>query len=105
MITRKLPTISCLALIILSTPAHAYIGPGLGAGGFLVVLALAPTSAFAYIGPGAGLGAIVTFIAIALGMLLLVAGFLWYPLKRMLRKRRETEKKGSAEVTSENGNQ
>ena len=59
----------------------------------LVVLALAPTSAFAYIGPGAGLGAIVTFIAIALGMLLLVAGFLWYPLKRMLRKRRETEKK------------
>ncbi len=68
---------------------------------FLTILVLAPTSAFAYIGPGAGLGAIATFVAIVLGLLLLVVGFLWYPLKRMLNKRRQTETKDSAECVPE----
>lgn len=72
---------------------------------FLVILALTPTSAFAYIGPGVGLGAIATFIAIFLGLLLIIVGFLWYPLKRMLRKRRQTETKGSPEEAPESGNQ
>ena len=72
---------------------------------FLVVLMLVPTSAFAYIGPGVGLGAITTFIAIALGLLLLGVGFLWYPLKRMLKKRQKTETKGSAEGAPEEGDQ
>jgi len=72
---------------------------------FLVILAAAPTSAFAYIGPGAGLGAIATFVAIILGLLLLIVGFLWYPMKRMLKKRRQTESKGSAEDAPENRDQ
>ena len=55
-------------------------------------------SAQAYVGPGAGLGAIVLTIAIGIGVLLLVVGFLWYPLKRLLKGRRndssDTESEG-----------
>ncbi len=59
---------------------------------FLVLLLTSvcmATPALAYIGPGAGLGAIGILIAIIGGILLLVVGFLWYPIKRMLRKKRE----------------
>lgn len=42
----------------------------------------------AYIGPGAGLGAILFTIALVLGVLLLVMGLVWYPLKRVLKNRR-----------------
>ena len=41
----------------------------------------------AYIGPGAGLGAILFTIALVLGVLLLVMGLVWYPLKRVLKSR------------------
>lgn len=41
--------------------------------------------AHAYVGPGAGLGAIAAVVALILGVVLLVVGFLWYPLKRLLR--------------------
>lgn len=57
----------------------------------LVIFTLLPTPAFAYIGPGAGLGMIATFIAIVLGVILLIVGFVWYPLKRILNKRRQTK--------------
>ena len=51
-------------------------------------LATAPTPPLAYIGPGAGLGAIATLIAITLGVLLLIVGFVWYPLKRFLKRKK-----------------
>lgn len=44
-----------------------------------------PNSAVAYIGPGAGLSAIGTFLAVIGAVLLLVVGFVWYPMKRVLR--------------------
>lgn len=56
--------LNALALLLLATPAHAYIGPG------------------------AGLGAIFTLVAVLVGGMLLVIGFVWYPLKRALRKRK-----------------
>ena len=43
-----------------------------------------PVAAHAYVGPGAGLGAIALTIAVLLGLVLLLVGFLWFPLKRML---------------------
>jgi ABC-type transport system involved in cytochrome bd biosynthesis fused ATPase/permease subunit len=46
-----------------------------------------PSTALAYIGPGAGLGAIAITIALVLGMLLLVIGLVWYPLKRLLKRK------------------
>ena len=51
----------------------------------LVVLTM-PGQALAYVGPGVGLGAIMATLAVVLGVMLLVVGFLWYPLKRVLRR-------------------
>jgi hypothetical protein len=46
------------------------------------------TPALAYIGPGAGIGALGT-IAAALGaIVLMIVGFVWYPIKRLLRGRK-----------------
>lgn len=41
----------------------------------------------AYIGPGAGLGALILTIALVLGVVLLLFGLVWYPLKRVLKAR------------------
>jgi len=56
--------------------------------GVLLTMLLAvalPSPALAYIGPGAGLGAIAVTVALLLGVLLLVIGLVWYPLKRLLK--------------------
>ncbi len=44
-----------------------------------------PEAAHAYIGPGAGLSAIGTFVAMVGAFLLLIVGFVWYPVKRLFR--------------------
>ncbi len=54
---------------------------------FLIISMFMPTAAFAYVGPGAGLGAIGTLIALIGAILFAIIGFVWYPLKRLLRKR------------------
>jgi flagellar biogenesis protein FliO len=43
----------------------------------------------AYVGPGAGLSAIGAFIALIAGVVVAIFGFLWYPIKRLIRKRKE----------------
>ena len=54
--------------------------------------------AHAYIGPGAGLGAIAVTIALVLGVLLLIVGLVWYPLKRLLKgKKSGASNSGSSE--------
>lgn len=57
---------------------------------FLLPFLLLAAPAQAYIGPGAGLGAIGLTIALVLGALLLIVGFVWYPLKRLLRSSKKT---------------
>ncbi|WP_285671851.1 hypothetical protein [Paralimibaculum aggregatum] len=47
------------------------------------------TPAAAYLGPGAGIGAVGTLIAVVFAGLLLIVGFLWYPLRRLLRRRKK----------------
>ena len=42
--------------------------------------------AFAYIGPGAGLGAFAVILALGAGLLLLIVGLVWFPLKRLLKQ-------------------
>ena len=67
----------------------------------LAALGLAVTlsdTAFAYIGPGGGLSAFGTAIALIGGILLAIVGFVWYPVKRMLRK-----KKPAPEAKSDTG--
>lgn len=44
------------------------------------------TIAAAYVGPGAGLTAIGTFIALVSTVMLGIIGFLWYPVKRLLKR-------------------
>jgi hypothetical protein len=44
------------------------------------------TPALAYVGPGAGLSAIGAFLALILGVILAFVGFIWYPVKRLLRR-------------------
>jgi hypothetical protein len=43
--------------------------------------------AHAYLGPGAGLSAIGTVLALIGAVLLGIVGFVWYPVKRLLRSR------------------
>jgi hypothetical protein len=52
----------------------------------LCVIAV-PLPAAAYIGPGAGLSALGTFVALVGAFFMLLAGFVWYPVKRMFRRR------------------
>jgi len=54
----------------------------------LSALSLYPASASAYVGPGAGLSAIGSLLAVIAAIFAAILGFLWYPLKRILRKRR-----------------
>ena len=61
----------------------------------LLIGIVLPNSALAYIGPGAGLSAIGTVVAVLGAFLLLIVGFVWYPVKRVLRGR--TENKNTAE--------
>lgn len=45
--------------------------------------------AFAYIGPGAGLSAIGSVLALIGAVLLMILGFVWYPVKRILARRKQ----------------
>ena len=46
------------------------------------------TPCLAYVGPGGALSAIGSFLALVGAILLAVIGFVWYPVKRLMRKRR-----------------
>ena len=60
------------------------------------ILILLAGPAAAYIGPGAGLGAIAVVLALVAGFLLLLVGLVWYPMKRLLKRRktRQAQKDG-----------
>ena len=56
------------------------------------VLALAtPVAALAYVGPGLGMGAVAAFFGAVLAVLLAIVGVVWYPIKRLLSKRKPAE--------------
>lgn len=48
-----------------------------------------PEAAAAYVGPGAGLTVIGAALAFLASVVLAVVGFVWYPIKRFLRGRRD----------------
>ena len=50
----------------------------------------------AYVGPGAGLSALGSLLALLAAVVVAIAGFLWYPIKRLLGKRRATEKQADS---------
>ena len=71
-------------------------------GGLVVlVVALFPSLALAYIGPGAGLSVVGSALALLGAILLAIFGFVFYPIRRLLRRRKErsmrTEQKSPGE--------
>jgi len=52
----------------------------------MAVASLKSGDALAYVGPGAGLGVIGAIIGSILGLLALVVGAVWYPLKKLIAK-------------------
>jgi uncharacterized membrane protein len=55
----------------------------------VLCLAIYPAASHAYIGPGAGISAIGALIAVVATVALALFGFVWYPIKRLMRKRRQ----------------
>lgn len=53
---------------------------------FTLALLLSSTNAHAYIGPGLGAGAIAIVLGFLVGFLMLLVGVLWYPLKKLIKK-------------------
>ena len=50
----------------------------------------------AYVGPGGTLSAIGSFLALLAAVILGILGFVWYPLKRMLRARSKRAEEASS---------
>lgn len=59
------------------------------------VIAMAPVLAQAYVGPGVGLSALGSILAFIGAAFLLIVGFLWYPIKRLLRGRSKPGAEGA----------
>lgn len=77
--------------------------PRLAGWGAALLLLTAPTDANAYMGPGLGLG----LISVALGFIgSIILGFfavLWYPVKRLLRRRRQAKARPTPSKPEETG--
>lgn len=54
-------------------------------------LAAQPGAALAYTGPGLGLGAGLSVIAVLFSVLLAAFAVVWYPLKRLMKRKRSAE--------------
>ncbi|MFY9510934.1 MAG: hypothetical protein WAQ05_08180 [Rubrivivax sp.] len=51
-----------------------------------MALLAAPVSAWAYIGPGLGAGVVAAVLGVLAGLMMLVVGVFWYPLKRLWQR-------------------
>ena len=58
----------------------------------IIGLAVASLPAHAYIGPGMGAGAIASVLGVLGAILLAIFGVLYYPIKRILKKRKSAQK-------------
>jgi len=65
----------------------------LSAASAISVLTISP--ALAYVGPGVGLGVIGAIFGSIAAFFMVLAGLVWYPIKAMLRKRREKKEAAS----------
>ncbi|MCW8925682.1 MAG: hypothetical protein OQJ84_05440, partial [Xanthomonadales bacterium] len=52
-----------------------------------IIAVAVPNLLHAYVGPGVGLSAIGSVLAFIGAVFLLIAGFLWYPVKRLLKRK------------------
>ena len=56
---------------------------------FLIIFCFTATSSFAYLGPGVGGGVIIATISIIVAIFAGLFGLIWFPIKRLLKKRKE----------------
>ena len=61
----------------------------------IVLLLFSVATAHAYVGPGLGIGVIAAILSALLAVILAVAGFVWYPIKRMLKKKKQAGAAGN----------
>lgn len=59
----------------------------------IILVFLLPQPVVAYIGPGTGLSAIGVFLAVVAGIIVALFGFVWYPIKRLLRKKKSGDRR------------
>jgi len=60
----------------------------------MIAAALIYQEAWAYIGPGAGLSAIGSILAFLGAVILLIIGFFWYPVKKLIKRVRKRNAPG-----------
>lgn len=65
--------------------------------GVLLLVIFIQQPALAYVGPGTGIAALGALLAIIAGVIAAVFGFLWYPIKRLLRQRKQTRSEDTKE--------
>lgn len=64
---------------------------------------VAPAIAEAYVGPGAGLSAIGSVLALILGFFVAILGFVWYPVKRLIKGKKGATLEAAVEATDPAG--
>ena len=64
----------------------------------LVIFCLISTSSFAYLGPGVGGGFILATIGIIVAIFAALFGLIWFPVKRLLKKRKEKKEQQQNKV-------
>ncbi len=52
-----------------------------------------PVYSHAYLGPGTGAGLIVATVGVVIGIIAAIFGVLWFPLKRLLKNKKNKKKK------------
>ena len=67
----------------------------------LVLLTGLPAISYAYVGPGAGLSIIGSLLAFFAAIIVGIFGFLWFPIRRLLKKRKQAKEQASDRAAAE----
>lgn len=59
----------------------------------LSIFVIVSTPAFAYLGPGMGGGILVATLGVVIALFAAVFGLIWFPLKKLFRKKEKKNKK------------
>ena len=60
----------------------------LSSSAFAVLLLTLTSPVYAYLGPGGVVSGLGSFLALVAAVLVAIVGFLWFPIKRLIKRRR-----------------
>ncbi len=82
---------SGMRLLVIMREGTAWKRPAIrpAVGSVAAGILLLSNPALAYVGPGAGITAIGTVLALVAALALALVGFVWYPIKRLRRRKAE----------------